>query len=185
MILVCGGIADSVTELVCARIEHCGFPYRLLDLGSYPSSFEINWHWNGAAPEGYIRTDGWKLGLDDITGVYVRYLGQEGRAAPPNISTDSIPAMYSEYDTGLMALFEDLPCLVVNRLAGGMSNNSKPYQAMIVKACGLKTPPTMVTNDPDAARGFYDEHRGEVIYKSLSGVRSIRQAARRFEPRTA
>ena len=26
MILVCGGLADGVTELVCARLEHCRLP---------------------------------------------------------------------------------------------------------------------------------------------------------------
>ena len=73
MILVCGGVADSVTELVCARLEHCGFPYRLLDLGNYPVSFRLSWRWNGAAPEGYVGSSEWKLRLDEITGVYVRY----------------------------------------------------------------------------------------------------------------
>ena len=32
MILVCGGLADGVIELVCARLADCGYPYRLLDL---------------------------------------------------------------------------------------------------------------------------------------------------------
>jgi len=60
-----------------------------------------------------------------------------------------------------------------------MSNGSKPYQALLVIRCGLLTPPTLVTNDPDAARRFYDECNGEVIYKSLSGIRSI---VRRLQP---
>ena len=36
VILVCGGLADGVTELVCARLQHSGYPYRLLDLAHYP-----------------------------------------------------------------------------------------------------------------------------------------------------
>ena len=32
MILVCGGLADGVTELVCSRLQDCCYPYRLLDL---------------------------------------------------------------------------------------------------------------------------------------------------------
>ncbi len=175
MILVCGGLADSVTELVCARLEHCGYPYRLLDLGNYPARFKIKWHWQGSGPIGYIAGPDWKIDLDELTGVYVRYLGPEGREPPPNIEPGVVPAMYFEYDTGLMALLEDLSCAVVNRLDGGMSNSSKAYQALIVRQCGLLTPPTLVTNDPHAARSFYDDYNGEVIYKSLSGVRSIVQ----------
>ncbi len=179
MILVIGGLADTVTELVCARLVECAYPYRLLDLGRYPAGFQIKWHWQGSNPIGYIAGPDWKLDLDELTGVYIRYLGPEGRVPPANIAPAVVPAMYSEYDTGLMALLEDLLCAVVNRLGGATSNNSKAYQALLVRQCGLLTPPTLVTTDPEAARRFYEDCQGEVIYKSLSGIRSI---VRRLEP---
>jgi glutathione synthase/RimK-type ligase-like ATP-grasp enzyme len=172
MILVCGGLADSVTELVCARLEDCGYAYRLLDLGHYPAGFEVTWRWQDHGPSGYIAGPHWRLDLDDVTGVFVRYLGHEGRAAP-QLQAGTEPAMFFEYDTGLMLLLEGLPCTVINRAGGGMSNNSKPLQGLLVCECGLKTPPTLVTDDPYAARDFYEEFDGEVIYKSLSGIRSI------------
>jgi glutathione synthase/RimK-type ligase-like ATP-grasp enzyme len=78
-----------------------------------------------------------------------------------------------------MGLLEDLPCAVVNRCAGALSNNSKAYQALLVRECGLLIPPTLVTNDPAAARRFYADYNGEVIYKSVSGIRSI---VRRLQP---
>jgi glutathione synthase/RimK-type ligase-like ATP-grasp enzyme len=182
MILVCGGLADSVTELVCARLRDCGYPYRLLDLGVYPTGFEIKWHWRGSGPGGYIAGPDWRLDLDDLTGVYARFLGPEGRVPPPDTAPEVAPAMYAEYDTGLMALLEDLTCAVVNRLGGGMSNHSKAYQALLVRRSGLLIPSALVTNDPEAALSFYEECQGEVIYKSLSGVRSIvrRMGAEQF-----
>jgi len=173
MILVCGGLADSVTELVCSRLQSCGYEYRFLDLGVYPSGFQIKWHWQGEHPAGYIATDDWRVDLDELSGVYVRYLGAEGRAPVSNLDSELAMAVYAECDMGLMTLIERLDCAVVNRAAGGMSNHSKPYQALLIRECGLLTPPTLVTNDPEQARGFYDEHNGEIIYKSLSGVRSI------------
>ena len=173
MILVVGGLADSVTELVCARLADCGYPYRFLDLGMYPAGFQINWHWRESGVQGYIEGAGWKLNLEDLTGVYVRYLGSEGRKPPAAVDPAWVPAMFFEYDSGLMALLEDLPCPVVNRVAGGMSNGSKVYQALLVRRCGLLTPPTLVTNDPAAARSFFEECQGDVVYKSLSGIRSI------------
>ena len=168
-----------MTELVCARLVDCGYPYRLLDFGNYPAGFRIKWHWQRSGVSGYFAGPDWKLDLDELTGVYVRYLGLEGRAPPPNIEPTTAPAIYFEYDTGLMVLLEDLHCVVVNRLAGGMSNNSKVYQALLVRQCGLLTPPTLVTNDAKAAHRFYEDHQGEVVYKSLSGIRSI---VRRLEP---
>lgn len=173
MILVCGGLADSVTELVCARLTESGYPYRLLDLASYPAGYRVKWHWLGSSPAGYIAGPDWKIDLNEITGAYVRLLGEEGRLPPPDLASDDATVVRFESDSGLLALLEDLPCAVVNRAGGGMSNNSKVYQALVVRRCGLLTPPTLVTNDPDAARRFYDEFGGEIIYKSLSGARSI------------
>ena len=39
MILVCGGLADSVTELVCAQLKQLDYPFRLLDLARYPDGY--------------------------------------------------------------------------------------------------------------------------------------------------
>ena len=179
VILVCGGLADSVTELVCARLTACGYPYRLLDLAAYPGRFRVKWDWNGSSPVGYIAGPDWQLGLDEPTGVYIRFLGSEGRLPLPNVTPDAAPAMYFESDTCLMALLNDLPCTVVNRHGGGMSNNSKAYQALLIRRCGLKIPPTLVTNDPSMASEFYQAYQRDVIYKSLSGTRSI---VRRLQP---
>src|SRR5687767_2342135 len=73
MILVCGGLADIMTELVCARIESLGYPYRLLDLGHYPTGYTVDWRWEGDVPSGRIAGPEWSLDLDEISGVYVRY----------------------------------------------------------------------------------------------------------------
>lgn len=173
MILVVGGLADRVTELVCARLESCGYAYRLLDLGLYPIGFQITWRSHGPSGSGFVSGAEWTVDLDELTGVFVRYLGAEGRIRHSELAPESAPPMYFEYDTGLMALLEDLPCPVVNRVAGGMSNSSKAYQALLVRECGLLTPPTLVSNDPAAVQTFLGDWDGEVIYKSLSGVRSI------------
>lgn len=171
MILVCGGLNDGVTELVCARLDDCGFAYRLLDLTRFPEAFRFAWRWSGGAPSGWIAGPDWHLDLDDITGVYVRFLGPDDRP-PSDRDPATAAALRAEADVSLMTLLEDLSCPVVNRTAGGLSNNSKPYQALLIRRAGLRVPPTLVTSTPDAARAFHAEH-GEVIYKSLSGIRSI------------
>ena len=176
MILVVGGLADTVTELVCARLADCGYPYRLLDLGVYPAGYTVNWVWRGSDVSGSIEGQGWKLELDEITAVYVRYLGAEGRILPAGVPAETASALDHEYDSGLMTLLERLPCLVVNRAAGGMSNASKPFQSLLIRESGLLIPRTLVTNDAAAARRFYEECNHEVIFKSISGIRSIVRA---------
>ena len=173
MILVCGGLADRVTELVCARLNDCGYPYRFLNAGLYPNGYGLCARWKGDHPEGYLAGPHWRHDLSEFRSVFARYLGLEGRVRPEGLTADQTSALFGEHDGGLVALFEHLPCPVVNRIAGGMSNHSKPFQALLVRRHGLLTPPTLVTSDPEEARRFCDEHGGEVIYKSLSGLRSI------------
>lgn len=179
MILVCGGLADIVVELVCARIEDYGYPYRLLDLGFYPQGYRVTWRWEGPYPTGYIESNRWRLDLDEISGLFIRHPTSEQRAAREDLPEELAGSIHMECDTQLGLLVEYLPCVVANRRAGGMSNHSKTYQALHVRSCGLKTPATLVTTDPEEARRFYEEQEGRVIYKSLSGIRSI---VRRVSP---
>jgi glutathione synthase/RimK-type ligase-like ATP-grasp enzyme len=172
MILVCGSLADPVTELVCARLESCGYAYRFIELGRFPESYQLVCRWKGSGSEGWIAGPDWRLDLDEISGVYVRFLGPEDRPPLSGLDRFDAAALRHEGDLALIALIESLDCPVVNRMRGGASNNSKPYQALVISQTGLSVPPTLVTSDPLAARAFHARHR-EVIYKSASGVRSI------------
>jgi glutathione synthase/RimK-type ligase-like ATP-grasp enzyme len=77
-----------------------------------------------------------------------------------------------ELDEALQAWAEVTPALVINRPSAMASNGSKPYQAALIRASGFDVPDTLVTTDPAAALAFRERH-GTVIYKSVSGVRSI------------
>lgn len=178
MILVAGGVADKVTELVCARLDACGYPYRLFDLGRYPAGYGLTMRWSDGLPAGFFKGPDWQLDINEMSGAYVRFLGSEGRMLPPDLPAPQAKELQLEADSALLYALDDLPCPVVNRLGGGMSNNSKPYQLLLIAGAGLRVPPTLVTTDPDAARAFVTEH-GEVVYKSTSGIRSI---VRRLRP---
>src|SRR5215203_1903250 len=91
------------------------------------------------APAGSIDVGGHRLEVDRIRGWYLRPGGPASAAA-----------------TVLLAVAGGLPATVpvVNRPAAGRSNNSKPYQGVLLAAAGLSVPHTLVTSDPDAARAF-------------------------------
>lgn len=180
MILVSGGLADIVTELMCSRLEDLGYEYRLLDQGRYPEGYTVSWTWSREGVSGTVDTKDWALDLDEITGVFARYVGADGHVPRAAIPAPFEEAAIGECQSGLSALFEHLPCVVANRATGAMSNHSKPYQALMIRGAGLKPPRTLVTSDPEAARGFYEESNGAVIFKSLSGIRSV---VRRMEQR--
>jgi glutathione synthase/RimK-type ligase-like ATP-grasp enzyme len=72
----------------------------------------------------------------------------------------------------LASWVELTPALVVNRLTAMAATNSKPDQAAYIRNSGFAVPETLITTDPTAAQDFWDKY-GTVIYKSISGERSI------------
>lgn len=73
--------------------------------------------------------------------------------------------------------------LVVNRPSAMAECASKPRQLEPIGQAGFAVPETLVTTDPLAVRAFWELHHGEVVYKSISGIRSrvARLAAEQLE----
>jgi glutathione synthase/RimK-type ligase-like ATP-grasp enzyme len=75
-------------------------------------------------------------------------------------------------EQALVVWLEMTDAYVLNRPSHMASNNSKPYQMDLIRRAGFDVPPTLITTDPDEAARFWTE-RGAVIYKSVSGTRSV------------
>lgn len=108
---------------------------------------------------GWIALDGQRIPLDTISAMYLR----------PEAQRDN---RVSSTTACLLAIASTLDTVVVNRPAAGRSNLTKPFQLAAISNAGLRVPPTLVTTDPAAARQFVVRH-GRVVYKSISGIRSI------------
>jgi hypothetical protein len=173
MILVCGALTDIVSELMCARLNSLRYEYHLLDRSQYPDAYKLTWTFGVDGLTGSITAPDWHIDLGDVSGVFVRYVGTRAgsgaRPGPDSLGT----AAGLEHQEGLMALWERLPCIVANRASDAMSNHSKPYQSLLIRQGTLMIPRTLITNDARAVMEFYDECEGNVIFKSLSGMRSI------------
>ena len=113
------------------------------------------------------------IDLDEVSAVYARpfeswrILERRGHAG----DSEEVRRA-AALDQALWGWLETTDTLVVNRPSAMASNASKPYQAELIRAQGFSIPETLVTTDPEAARAFIERH-GAVIYKSVSGVRSI------------
>jgi glutathione synthase/RimK-type ligase-like ATP-grasp enzyme len=169
MILVCGGLADPITRFVCDRLKEYGAAYRFVDQRVFPSGYSMSCRWQKDAPAGWIATQEWRIDFEEITGVYVRYLSPTLRETRNLNNPTFSQALHMENDFALESFFASLPCPVVNRFAGGSSNESKLYQALLIRRSRLRIPATLVTTDRSAVSHFYDKYEGRVIYKSLSG----------------
>ena len=108
--------------------------------------------------------------LNDCAGLYLRTMDH---AQVPEYATSKDKTAINEmYRKLFQVMDETTACRIVNAPSVQMSNNSKPYQSLFIKECGLDIPDTCVTSDENEARQFISRHRA-AIYKSISGTRSI------------
>jgi glutathione synthase/RimK-type ligase-like ATP-grasp enzyme len=115
---------------------------------------------------GRLRVGGMELALDEIRAVFARPLALPRFADPlARARAECFHGMFLEW-------IEDAPCVVVNRPQAMLSNGSKPFQIQLIAQAGFAVPDTLVSNCPEDVRRFHDRH-GRVIYKSVSGIRSI------------
>lgn len=110
--------------------------------------------------------------LDAFSGIYTRLMDYrflpEYEAEPPR---SPLRLHFAAFHTLLSAWYEIAPVRVVNRASAMGSNFSKPYQAQLARRFGFRVPETLISNDPELVKEF--AAGSEVIYKSVSGVRSI------------
>ena len=112
-----------------------------------------------SGPVGWLEVDGREIPLDTVEGIYLR----PGPQRTPTARTAA---------ACLLAVASSIDAVVINRPAAGRSNLAKPYQLAAIAGAGFAVPPTIVTTDPAAARAFLARH-DRIVYKSISGVRSI------------
>jgi glutathione synthase/RimK-type ligase-like ATP-grasp enzyme len=173
VILVSGILGDGLIELMCARLNYMGYEYLFLDELRFPADFSITWSTGSNGPVGTVSSSAKSIRLDEVTGVYARYVHYRDGRQRDGISADQEELIKAEYQASLMHLFDILPCVVVNRVKASTSNDSKSYQQSLAASFGFLTPRTLITTVPEEAADFYETCDRKVIYKSLSSVRSI------------
>lgn len=171
MILLWGLPEDPPLEAVYRVLQERGAPVFFLDQYEVLDS-SLTLHVSAHA-EGRLRVGARTVPLEDISAGYIRPYDSagllRGRAAHPRSSAFRHAL---EFDGCMWGWLDVAPALIVNPLGAMAGNNSKPFQAATIGAMGFEVPDTIVTTDEDRARSFWERH-GTVVYKSVSGVRSI------------
>ncbi|QJD77671.1 ATP-grasp domain-containing protein [Spirosoma rhododendri] len=114
--------------------------------------------------------------LDAFTGVYLRLTDENTLPEYRCLAADDPLRTHAHQLIQSLTLWTEWSgCRTVNKLSAMASNNSKPYQAQFIRQCGFLTPDTLITNEPAEVTAFCQQHNDRIIYKSISGVRSIVQ----------
>jgi glutathione synthase/RimK-type ligase-like ATP-grasp enzyme len=174
MILICGIPSETPIVMVRRQLEQMRADYVMFNQRQF-AQMELAFEISGGRITGEFMDNGHKYRLKDFTGVYTRLMDDRNLPELAEEHQDSPTYRHCRnlHET-LIRWCEVTPARVVNRAAPMGSNFSKPYQAQLIQQQGFDVPETLITNNPERVREFKDRHN-RIIYKSISGVRSIVQ----------
>jgi hypothetical protein len=171
VILLCGIPSESSLAIVAEALERRGAAYTMVSQ-RHVRELALQVHVEDGL-SGRLTGPGYDVVLNDVTGVYLRFMDDRELPELEGEPADSPVRASSRAFHELFGNWANVaPARVVNRYIAMGSNFSKPYQAQLIHAHGFAVPETLVTNDPELVRAFHAEH-GRLIYKSISGERSI------------
>jgi glutathione synthase/RimK-type ligase-like ATP-grasp enzyme len=174
MILLAGIPTESPLARVRQALETLGVPFVLFHQRHF-ASIQMQVEVAGGRVGGRLVIDGCVWPLEQFRGVYVRLMDDRMLPELRDEPEGSALRRYCRWlHDALMQWCELTPARVVNRTAPMASNSSKPYQAQLIAGQGLEVPETLITNDPAEVLAFRQRH-GRLVFKSISGVRSIVQ----------
>jgi glutathione synthase/RimK-type ligase-like ATP-grasp enzyme len=176
MILVWGITDDSTTASVLEQLDRRTADVLFLDqrrlLGPELLAADLELDVEDG-PHATLTLSGEKTDLREIQAAFLRPYDARVFPVPAAAGAGSPVWMHAAALDELLWCWADLAeALVVNRPRDMASNGSKPFQSSQIQEAGFPVPETLVTTDAEAAEEFWTRH-GQVVYKSISGVRSI------------
>jgi hypothetical protein len=172
MILLCGIPSETSLAIVIEALARRGVPHMVVNQ-RHIRDLALEIQVDAKDLGGWLTGPGYRLDLADVTGVYLRFMDDRELPEVAGEGEGSAVRAASRAFHDLFVQWADItPARVVNRSFAMGSNFSKPYQSQLIHAQGFDVPDTLVTNDPELVLAFHAQH-GRVIYKSISGERSI------------
>lgn len=170
-VLVVTALEDVTADWVIAALNEYGVPVVRVDPADIGPALTFGFRMgeDTAAWGGWLRTASREVELGEVGAVYYR------RPTPYAARFEHLPPQVRDFAVaearhGLGGVLSDLRgALYVNHPAAVARADFKPAQLQRFVELGLTIPPTLVTNDVDAARGFAADH-SRVIYKTFRGL---------------
>ncbi|MBK8190989.1 MAG: hypothetical protein IPK79_11130 [Vampirovibrionales bacterium] len=168
MILIIGTEDDALSVFMRDKIRARGLSAFMLDTMRYPRELRVSFD-PQTPSNGWIRSEaeGVRVGFDEILGGYRRW--SKGVWAPQEADPMLQEIVYWNNESALGSFLRCLDCLWINSAAATDLHRYKAYQLKLLKQAGVRVPKTLVSNDPEAVRAFFDDCGGEAIYKPVRG----------------
>ncbi|MFI9423321.1 ATP-grasp ribosomal peptide maturase [Streptomyces achromogenes] len=171
LVLVITSLEDVTADLVIAALNEREVPVARIDPADIGPALTFGARIGPGAPTwgGRLATASREVELGDVAAVYYR------RPTPYSARYGHLPAQQRDFAAaearhGLGGVLNHLHgATYVNHPGAVTAADFKPAQLQTAARLGLAIPPTLVTNDVEAARKFAADH-GPVIYKTFRGL---------------
>lgn len=173
-VLIVTNRQDYTADFLILELRERNAAYVRFNTEDFPQRVRVVWQINDAGVDGYFLLPKARLDFQDIESVWYR------RPIPPAPAADirdlaAYEFVLAESQSALDGVLGSLDCFWVSRPDNLRRAELKPYQLKIAAQVGFTLWPTLLTNDPDAARTFYREQYGNAVYKPLRRGRLIRE----------
>lgn len=169
MIIVIGHNQDAVSLIVTHALRERGASVCLLDTHDFPKRMTLSYE-STLPTVGEIRwVDGSHppIAFSDIRSIFL--CREHGFSAPQEQEERYIKAVASNLQSAWISFCKMQDCLFVNPVHTTQDHYYKPYLLKALQAKGIRIPQTLITNEPQQVRDFYQRMNGHVIFKPVYG----------------
>ncbi len=148
------------------EFDQLGHPWAIFDPGDFPAKARFHASiCDDTRQSALVLADGTWIALEECGSVWYR---RPTRIVP----RDDLPHMeqtfiHREANVGIWGWLRGLQAFWVNHPDAVRAAGQKPEQLQRAAAFGLAIPQSIVTNEPEAFQHFYEDCRGNVIYKLM------------------
>lgn len=166
MILIITNKEDLTADYLIIELLRRSAPHFRLNTEDFPSRTRLSWSIGPAGISAVIETPGGQASSSEFRSILYR------RPKPPTRLVAAFsPWLHSfvreESNAAIQGFWRSLDCFWVSKPDSIAKAESKLFQLKKARSLGFKVPDTIVTNDPESARAFCEEHEWNLVYKAL------------------
>ncbi|MET8717357.1 ATP-grasp ribosomal peptide maturase [Streptomyces sp. NPDC004735] len=166
-VLIIAAADDWPTDRVVVELERHGVEVFRMDTSEFPQQLSLAARIDQGARawKGDLSTEHRKVDLSRVGAVYYRAPG--AFRFPQGMSGPEEGFAAAQARAGLGGVLSSLDCRWMNHPTAMARAEYKPIQLKEARACGLRIPPTLITNRPQDVLDFA-ETMGDIVYKPVS-----------------
>ena len=169
-VLIITHSGDEPAGLVVDAVKARGFDAVRFDTDRFPAELRLVLSQGTDRPPSYLFLEGDRqVELTRVKSVWYRRF--YSARLPPELDERYVQYSKLEIRTLLSSLFAALPdARWIDPIDRVHRAHHKVPQLELAKQAGFLVPDTLATNDPAAARRFFEDHQGKVVTKMLNAI---------------